>query len=97
MKALDLANSAIVSLYQSAPQGCAGIGRQLHPLKAKDLTRTNKVKANEKNTCMVMIYQSKALDIANLTIPLLCQSAHRGCAGTGRQLHLLKANDLMMD
>ena len=37
-------------------------------------------------------YQSKALELAHLTIPLLWQSAHRGCAGIGRQLLPLKAS-----
>ena len=35
-------------------------------------------------------YQSKALELMNSAIPLSCPSAHRGCAGIGRQLHPLK-------
>ena len=39
---------------------------------------------------MGLAYQLKALELANLTIPLLNCFAHRGCAGSGRQGHLLK-------
>ena len=31
------------------------------------------------------------------TVPSLCHSAHRGCAGIGRQLHPLKVQDLMKE
>ena len=41
--------------------------------------------------------QTEALDIPNSTIPLVCHSAHRGYAGSGRQLHPLKAKDWMSD
>ena len=33
-KALELANSTNVSVSQYAYRGCAGIARQLHPMKA---------------------------------------------------------------
>ena len=42
-------------------------------------------------------YQLNYLELRKSTIPLLCQSGHRGCAGIGRQLHPLKAKDLMKD
>ncbi len=35
--------------------------------------------------------------IANLTTHMLWQSAHRGCAGIGRQLHSFKAKGLTKD
>ena len=39
MKAIEVTNATIPMLWESAQQGCAGIGRQLHPLKAKDLMK----------------------------------------------------------
>ena len=42
-------------------------------------------------------YQLKALELAHSTVPSLCQSAHRGCAGIGRQLLPLKVEYLMKD
>ena len=39
--------------------------------------------------------QTEALELANLIIPLLCQSVKRKCAGSGRQLHPLKPKDWM--
>ena len=42
-------------------------------------------------------YQLKALELANETISSLCLSSCRGCAGIGRQLHPLKAKNLMSD
>ena len=38
-KALELTNTAIPSLCLWAHRGCAGISRQLHPLKVKDLMK----------------------------------------------------------
>ena len=38
-KALDDTNTAITFQCQSAHRGCAGISRQLHTLKAKDLKK----------------------------------------------------------
>ena len=42
LKALELVNSTALSLCLSAHLGYAGISRQLHPMKAKDLI-THKV------------------------------------------------------
>ena len=42
-------------------------------------------------------YQSNYLEFRKSTIPILYQSLHRGCAGIGRQLHPLKAKDVMKD
>ena len=39
-------------------------------------------------------YQLNALELSNLTIPLLSQSTHRGCTGIGRQLHLFNCKRL---
>ena len=49
MKALELADSKILSLSQPAHRGCAGIGRQLHPLKAEDLMKEDVIKIKPKN------------------------------------------------
>ena len=35
-------------------------------------------------------YKLKALELVHLTIPLVCQSKHRGCRGLDCQLHPLK-------
>ena len=40
-------------------------------------------------------YRSKALELENLTIPLLRHSTYQGCAGIDCQLHPLKAKDFM--
>ena len=71
LKALELTNSAIPLIYQSAHCGCAGIGRQLHPLKAKDLLKDKVIEIKRENDMWVLIYQSIAIEIATLTIP--CQ------------------------
>ena len=42
-------------------------------------------------------YQLKALQLVNLTAPLLCHSAHQDYAEISRPLYPLKAKDLMMD
>ena len=44
--------------------------------------------------CKVKLIDQK---LANSSTSLLCQSAHQGCAGIGRQRHPLKAKDLMKD
>ena len=46
-----LANSSTSLLCQSAHQGCAGIGRQLHPLKVKDLIKDKVLGTKGKNIC----------------------------------------------
>ena len=33
LKAIEATNATIPMLWESAQQGCAGIGRQLHPLQ----------------------------------------------------------------
>ena len=53
MKALELANSTIPSLVQPTRQGCAGIGRQLHPLKVKYWMRDKVIKIECKNEMRV--------------------------------------------
>ena len=68
LKALELANSTIPFLYQSDNCGCAGIGRQLPPLKAKDLLRDKVIETKRKNDMWVLIYQSIAIELANSTI-----------------------------
>ena len=35
MKAIEVTNATIPMLWESAQQGCAGIGCQLHPLEVK--------------------------------------------------------------
>ena len=97
LKALELANETISSLCLSSCRGCAGIGRQLHPLKAKDLMMGKVSKTIRKNDKMGQTYQSKALELANATISSLCLSSCRGCAWIGRQLHPMKAKNLMSD
>ena len=92
-KALGLTNSIITLPCQSAHWGCAGISRQLHPLKVNDLMKDKVIKIKGRNDMRGTAYQLKALVLLNSNIPLLCQSAHRGCAGIGRQLHLLKVKD----
>ena len=89
-KALELPHLTVSSLWQSAHRGCAEIGRQLLPLKARDLTNDVGHSINQ-SIHWQWAYQSQAHDLAMLIIPLLCLSVHRGCAGIGRQLHPLKA------
>ena len=51
----------------------------------------DKVKKIEcKNNIQGSAYQPKVLEQANLTIPLLCQSAQMVYAGNSRQLHPLE-------
>ena len=70
MKALELANSTIPSLVQPAHQGCAGIGRQLHPLTVKYWMRDKVIKIECIKEMQVEAYQSIALELAKSTIPL---------------------------
>ena len=72
LKALELTNSTISLIYQSAQCGCAGIGRQLHPLKAKDLLKDKVIEIKWENDMWVLMYQSIAIEIATLTIPCQC-------------------------
>ena len=88
-------NLIVPFLYHSAYRGYAGIGRQLHPLKAKDLLEDNVIEIERKNDIWVLVYQSITIELANSTIQLLCQSVHQESAGISRQLHPLK--DLKMD
>ena len=48
---------------------CAGISRQLHPLKAKDLIKDKVIEIDWKNYMRGYAKQSKALEIANSNIP----------------------------
>ena len=48
----------------------AGIGRQLHPLKAKDLMKDAVVKIERKHEIRVCAYRSKDLQLKNQNIPL---------------------------
>ena len=72
LKALELTNSTISLIYQSAQCGCTGIGRQLHPLKAKDLLKDKVIEIKWENDMWVLMYQSIAIEIATLTIPCQC-------------------------
>ena len=72
LKALELTNSTIPLIYQSAHCGCAGIGRQLHPMKAKDLLKDKLIEIKRENDMWVLIYQSIAIKIATLAIPCQC-------------------------
>ena len=65
---------------------CAGIDRQLHPLKAKDLSKDKVMEIKRENDMWVVIYQSIAIEIAT-NYPM---SVHQGSAGISRQLHPLK-------
>ena len=69
-KALELGNSSIPSSYQPAHQGCAGIGRQLHPLKMISLMREKVIEIEYENEMRVYEYQSKTLELANSAISL---------------------------
>ena len=70
--------------------GCAEIGRQLHPLKAKNMRKNGWIKIKQKNILRGNTHQLKGLELVKLTIPLFCLSVHRGCAGNGCQLHPMK-------
>merc|ERR1739838_77977 len=52
--------------------------------------KKKKLKSNGKNDMRGQAYKLKALELAHLTIPSVCQSTHRGCHGIGCQLHPLK-------
>ena len=41
--------------------------------------------------------EHRTLELENLNSPSLCHSAHQGCAGIGRQRHLLKAKYWIRD
>ena len=105
LKALELVNSTALSLCLSAHLGYAGISRQLHPMKAKDLITHKVNKIKQKKDIQGSVYWLKALKVANSTIPMYWQSAaQRGCAGIGRQLHPLevkrkknKTNKILLD
>ena len=49
------------------------------------------------NNVWTSAHRSKALELADSAIRTLCQWAHRGCAGIGRQLHPLKAKNMIKD
>ena len=84
-------NLTAPSLCQSADQRYAGIGCQLHPLKAKDLMMDKVIRIERIHKIQVYAYQSKIVELTNSNIPLLCQSGHRGYTGISRQLHPLEA------
>ena len=90
LKALELTSSTSMSDNQYAQWGCAGIARQLHPLKAGHSIKMSGSKA--KIDTWGSACHLKALDLKSSTYLLGCRWAHRGCAGIGRQLHPLKAN-----
>ena len=48
---------------------CAGIGRQLHPLKAKDLMKDRVIEIDWKYDMRIKAKQSKTLELTNLNIP----------------------------
>ena len=48
---------------------CAGIDRQLHPMKAKDLMKDKVIKIDWKYDMRVKAKQSKALELINSNIP----------------------------
>ena len=52
-------------------RGYAGIDRQLHPLKVKDLMKTGVVKFKRKNIMLSYAYKSKSLKLAKSTVLLL--------------------------
>ena len=67
-KAFEPTNSAIPSLYRSR---CAGISRQLHPLKGKDLMKDKVVKFDWQIDMCGFAKQSTALELANSSVPLV--------------------------
>ena len=69
----------------------AGIDRQLHPLKAKDLMKDKLIKIDRKKYIRLKAYQSKAPEHVNSFISFKNQSACHVWAGIGGQLHPLKA------
>ena len=71
MRAVELANSTIELFCQSAHRGCAGIDRQLHPLKVKDLMKTGVVKFKRENVMLSYAYKSISLKLAKSTVLLL--------------------------
>ena len=74
---------------QFVHRGCAGIGRQLHPLKTRHSMGISGSKA--KTDIQGSAYHLKALELASSTKSSDSQYVPRGCAGIGRQLHPLKA------
>ena len=75
-------------------KGCAGIARRLLPRRLWIWRWNCWWRKSQNMKCKVkLIYQK----LANSSNSLLCQSAHQGCAGIGRQRHPLKAKDLMKD
>ena len=74
-KALELEKLIAPSLYQSAHQGYAGIGCQLHHLKTKDLMMGIETKTRQKNDMQGQAHEWKAHRVVNSIIPTLWQSA----------------------
>ena len=87
MKALELVTPTNSSVSQYAHRGCAGIARQLHPLKAIHSMRMTGSIDSEGSA-----YDLMALYLASSTNSSESHCAYRGCAGIGRQLHPLKAD-----
>ena len=78
---------------QYTHRGCAGIACQLHPLKAGHSTRMSG--SISKIDSYVSAYHLKAHELKSSTNLSGCRWAHRGCAGIGRQLHLVNAGHSM--
>ena len=71
----------------------AGIGRPLHPLKAKDMMKDKVIEIDWKNGMRALHCGAKHINQRLLKLRIqsfLCQSARHGCAGIGRLVHPLK-------